>query len=157
MASITVAEFRARFSRTDFNNDTLYPEAVIQLAIDDTECEMAESQWGCFFAKGQAYLAAHYLAIEDILAKGSGTDGGQATLKAIASESEGDTSVTYVTGTSGNGIMSGAGKDDLLASTLYGQQYIELRSKAVIGVASSGSNVGAVARQSRSTILPNIA
>lgn len=156
MASITVVEFRARFSRTDFNDSSLYPDAVIQLAINDTECEMDESQWGCFFAKGQAFLAAHYLAIDDILAKGSGTDGGQSTLKAIASETEGDTSVSYVTGNSANGIMSGAGKDDLLASTLYGQQYIELRSKAIIGIASSGSNVGAIARQSRSTILPTL-
>lgn len=148
MASITVEEFRARFP--EFAVVANHSDAFIQIRIDDTECEMSEAAWGCFFARGQAYLVAHYIAISEMTAAGgagSGSSSGQQTHNGIASETEGDTSVTYK-GTS-SGVMSGAGKDELLASTLYGQQHIELRSKAVIGIASSGSAANATSRSSR--------
>lgn len=145
MASITVAEFRARFP--EFSVEENHSDLFIQIRIDDTECEMIESAFGCFFAKAQAYLAAHYIAISEMTASGgagSGSASGQETHNKIASESEGDTSVSY--GGNSRGVMSGAGKDELLASTLYGQQFIELRSKAIIGVASSGSTLNALSR-----------
>lgn len=154
MASITLTDFRARFPQFGSTDD--YPDAFIQIRIDDTECEMSESVWGCFFAKGQAYLTAHYIAISDLTSGGTGVTGvgsgsafGSQTHKSLSSESEGDTSVSYSSASGTAGIMAGAGTDELLASTLYGQQYIELRSKAIIGVASSGSAVNAVSRVSR--------
>ena len=153
MASLTVAQFRLRLD--EFENVTDYPDDLVQMIIDDTESEMAESVWGDFFHRGQAFLVGHYLALRDIRKNGQGSEGGQETLKPIAAESEGDTSVTYVIGSSER-MMSGAGKDDLLASTLYGQQFIELRSKAIIGVASSGTDMGSIARQTRRRILPDI-
>lgn len=147
MASITPADFRARFP--EFNDLIAYPDAFIQIFIDDTECEMDEAAWGCFFEKGQAYLVAHYIAISELTSgggTGSGSGFGSLTHSRVMSETEGDTSVTYGAGTSTNGAFAGAGKDELIASTLYGQQYIELRSKTVPGITSSGSDVGAVAR-----------
>lgn len=145
MASITVEEFRARF--LEFSDVTKLSDAFIQIRIDDTECELDEAQFGCFFARAQAHLAAHYIAIAEMTAAGgagSGSESGQQTHNKIASESEGDTSVSY--GGNSSGVMAGAGKDELLASTLYGMQFIEFRSKAILGVASSGSQVNAVSR-----------
>ncbi len=147
MASITPADVRARF--IEFDDLVVYSDARIQIHIDDTECEIDEGQWGCFFAKGQAFLVAHYLAIQDMTAAGgtgSGSSAGQNTHNRVDSEAEGDTNVSYGSGTSTSGGFAGAGTDELLASTLYGQQYIELRSKAILGVASSGSSANASAR-----------
>lgn len=145
MASITVAEFRARFP--EFSVEANHSGPFIQLRITDTECDIDEAQFGCFFARAQAYLVAHYIAISEMTAvggAGSGSESGQQTHNKIASESEGDTSVSY--GGNSSGVMAGAGKDELLASTLYGQQFIEFRSKAILGVASSGSVLNAISR-----------
>lgn len=132
MANITVADFRARFRQ--FRDTTAYPDSVIQFQIDDTACEIDEGAFGCWFPKAQAYLVAHYITLDDLLGQAdSGSDGGSAAIGRISSESEGDTSVSY-----DFGFRGALGNDTLLATTAYGQQYLEIRGKAIIGGISSG-------------------
>lgn len=132
MANITVADFRARFRQ--FRDANAYPDSVIQMQIDDTACEIDEGAFGCWFPKAQAYLTAHYITLDDMLgAENSGSEAGSAAIGRVASESEGDTSVSY-----DFGFRASPGNDALLATTAYGQQYLEIRAKAIIPVLSSG-------------------
>jgi len=140
MANITPTLFRTRLK--EFNNETVYSDDYINMFIAETLCEMSECAWGCFFQKGQIFLTAHYIAMADLTSQGgqegAGSSGGQTSFGPLASESEGDTSVSY-RANSANGIFSGAGNDELLASTTYGQQYLESRSKAIIGGTATGT------------------
>ena len=140
MDSITIADFRVRHRA--FADTTTYPDPLIQIQIDDSLTEMDAGAWGDFFHRGQGLLIAHLLTLDDLLNTGSGSEAGLGTLKPIALESEGDTSISYA----GGGAVAGMGNDTVLASTLYGQQFIELRAKVIIGVASSGSSAGSIPR-----------
>lgn len=127
--SISVEYLRTRLP--EFANELLYSNAFVQMHIDDTLCEMDLAKWGCWADRGQAYLAAHYMTVAKHAVGGEDGDAqnGLSPLQVIASESEGDTSVSYQGGTGASGGMAGAGTDEMLATTLYGRQYIEFRSK----------------------------
>lgn len=132
MASITPDEFRARFRQ--FRDTTQYPDNYIQLMIKDTECEIDEGAFGCWFPRAQACLMAHMIAIDDLRgAANSGSEGGSQAVGRVSSESEGDTSVSY-----DYGFRGALGNDTLLATTSYGQEYLEIRAKAIIGGISTG-------------------
>ena len=112
--SVSIADFRARFS--EFTNVTTYPDARIQIFIDDayalvnTSCPNADMMI--------VYLTAHLLILGDITANGD-----TSTIKGVASESVGDVSVNYGSGT-------GTAQDDYY-KTAYGQRYLDLRKNCI--------------------------
>jgi hypothetical protein len=137
MASITPTEFRVRFP--EFEDDTKYPDDVIQMFIDDTECLMSEGPWRCAFHKAQACLVAHWLTLRDWTKDSDPSSSiGKGAIK--SSESEGDVSQSLHTGSNGQ-MQSGKPADDLYMTTLYGRMYVQLRDTTLIGVVSTGPGV----------------
>lgn len=136
MENITVAQFRARFA--EFRDTTAYPDSIIEMYILDSANEV---NFGLFDARGpkaQALLVAHYLYLGKPFLEGY-ADGGipvEGTGEAIrltASESEGDSSVSWVT----SDVVDGY--EGWLGLTAYGQQYLALRQFVVPGVTSTGN------------------
>lgn len=89
-------------------------DSDITVALGTAEAWLDECVWGCKYDTGQAYMAAHILAIAD-------RDGAGGP---ISSESVGGVSVSY--GTSGD-------SDEELNSTSYGQMFVSLRRTLVTG------------------------
>lgn len=145
MPSITPARFRVRFP--EFSDATRYSDELVTMFIEDTLLEMDEAVWGMFMEKGQAALVAHYIAVHDLTRNEPGSDAGSVTHRPVTYEVEGDTHIGYWQGPSAS-----VGKETLIGATLYGQQFLELRSKVVIGVASSGSGRGSLPRTSTRAI-----
>ncbi len=119
----TVEQFRLRFP--EFSDETEFPDARIQMFIDDTICIMGEDEnYWCCYATTQCYLAAHLLAVA------SATEAGSAGSSAgpIVGKTAGGVSVTR--GHSGNNRSDG---DDWYMSTSYGQRYLADRNRCIIG------------------------
>ena len=127
--AITIADFRTRFP--EFCDRTLYPDARIQLFIDDTVCWMGtdENHWcssGQKYNYAQAYLTAH------LLTKGTNSSAGDSSGAAgpITSKTAGGVSVTRSSIDTSN--MSTTDAD--FSSTTYGQRYMEIRDQCFIGM-----------------------
>ncbi len=124
--AISVGDFRIRFP--EFSDDTEYPDARIQLFLDDAaDCYMGvdEARWCNVYDKAQAYLAAHLLTI------GTGSEAGDSNTKAgpISSKSAGGVSVTRAVSSKARSDV-----DDFYMSTSYGQQFVILRNMCFVGV-----------------------
>lgn len=121
--SVDVATFRIRFP--EFASASEYPDARIQLFIDDTICYMGsdENRWCGLYDKAQAYLAAHLMTI------GTATEAGDSSASAgpIISKSAGGVSVTRATVAQDNGSQ-------FYSSTSYGQTFLSLRDRCFVGV-----------------------
>lgn len=123
--SVDVATFRLRFP--EFADDAEYPDARIQLFIDDTLCYIGsdESRWCGCYDKAQAYLAAHLLAV------GTNTELGDisASVGPVTGKSAGGVSVTK-----GAVAKDRSTADDFYASTSYGMQFLNIRDMCFVGV-----------------------
>jgi len=124
----TVGEFRVRFP--EFSDPVDYPDARIQMALDDAAMFMGtnEQRW-CNSGKydlAQSYLAAHLLVIGDRTAAGD-TSG---AVGPIASKSAGGVSVTRAVFTNPNT----SDLDLWLSSTGYGQYFLAIRRTCFVGV-----------------------
>lgn len=126
MSTITIEEFRACW---DWATEEDYSDIKVQMFIDLAGCEMDKPKWGCWFEYAQCNLVAHYLVVNQV-AVGDDAAAGLDPIQRKVNELEGDTAVAYAAGAGINGGVPGMGTDDMLASTLFGRQYIELRSKA---------------------------
>lgn len=139
MDNITVAKFRARFA--EFRDTTQYPDSIIEMYILDSANEVNFDLFDARGPKAQALLVAHYLYLNKPFEEGyadGGTpigDGGPARL--AASESEGDSSVSWLT----SDAVAAGGLDGWLALTKYGQEYLAMRQYVVPGVTSTGQVV----------------
>jgi hypothetical protein len=133
MANITVTEFRARYA--EFRDTTAYPDSVIEMYILDSANEINFDLFGPRAGKAQSVMVAHFLAMADLNAEaaagGAGSTG--APNRLVASESEGDSSVSYVAQTSQGAL------DDWFLTTSYGQEWLAMRAVSVPGVTSTGS------------------
>ena len=94
----------------------------LQLAIDDATLLVGTS-FGKFYEMALAYMSAHLFT----MGKQSST-GNAASFKEVASESVGSVSVSYVTSSDG----SSGGPSDF-SSTIYGQQFENLKKRACFG------------------------
>jgi hypothetical protein len=97
---------------------TIYPEtSELDSETRQIFIDIATKQAGCLgdmTAEGIAYLAAHLIAISNIVSGGSG--------KEIISEKEGDLSRTYAAT-----AVNSAPSDGGLGETTYGRQYLSIR------------------------------
>lgn len=123
----TVGEFRVRFP--EFSDIVEYPDDRIQLFLDDVvDCYIGtnESRWCGKYDYVHCYLAAHLLTV------GTNSESGDSSSSAgtIISKSAGGVSLTRGSVTK---IRSDA--DDFFMTTVYGQQFINIRNTCFIGVA----------------------
>lgn len=128
----TVTDFRTRFP--EFSDVTEYPDARIQMFLDDAVCYIGtnENYWCKKYNIAQCYLAAHLLlvATKTELSDSSSYAG------PVSGKSAGGVSVT-------RSVVARAGShaDDFYISTSYGQQFIVIRNGCFVGimVANCGS------------------
>lgn len=124
--TVSVGDFRARFP--EFVDDTEYPDARIQLFIDDTALLYLgtdETRWCGKYNIAQAYLAAHLLS----LATSSEAGDTSANAGVVSSKTAGGVSVTRSVV-----AKDRSAADDFYFSTGYGQQFIIIRNSCFVGV-----------------------
>lgn len=148
MQNITVAEFRARFA--NFRDTTAYPDPIIEMYILDTANEINFDLFDARGPKAQALLTAHYLVMNQPFEEGYGDggtpiEGGNEAVRLLASESEGDSSQSFVT----TDAVAAGGLDGWLSLTRWGQEYLAMRQFVVPGVTSTGGVVFASPRGGR--------
>lgn len=69
---ITIAAFRTRYP--EFSDETLFPDARIQMFIDDAAIWMSEEErWLDWYSLAQFCLVAHFLAVATITESGDST------------------------------------------------------------------------------------
>lgn len=129
--AVSVATFRIRFP--EFSDVTEFPDARIQLFLDDTvllHIGSDELRWGGKYDVVQAYLAAH------LLTKGTGTEVGDITSRSgsVSSKSAGGVSVSR-----DNVAKDRSEGDGFYMSTSYGQQFIVIRNRCFVGVLVANS------------------
>lgn len=120
-----VPTFRIRFP--EFSDNTEYPDARIQLFLDDAvNCYMGtdENRWCNKYDYAQAYLAAHLLTV------GTASEAGDSSVKSgpISSKSAGGVSVTRAVV-----AKDRSDTDDFYMSTTYGQQFLNIRNACFVG------------------------
>jgi hypothetical protein len=123
----TVAEFRIRFP--EFADDVEYPDARIQLFLDDAaNCYMGtdENRWRNKYNYAQCYLAAHLLTVA------TGAEAGDTSVKSgpVSSKSAGGVSVSRAVV-----AKDRSDQDDFYMGTVYGQQFLNIRNTCFVGVA----------------------
>lgn len=84
--AVTPTTFKSRFP--EFSS---IADARIEVFIDDAKLTISEGRWGRYYELGLFYLTAHYLSLAE-----SSADGDDKSSGAVASQSVGDTSVSYV-------------------------------------------------------------
>jgi hypothetical protein len=120
---MNIAEFRAFLPQ--FTNSTTWPDAVVQLALDEADYETGGARWtGTTKDRGQGFYAGHYLLV-NYPNGGDGAASGSTKFSAN-SKSVGDESVSFNSGNINNMSVG----DAWLASTQYGIQFMRLRSRA---------------------------
>lgn len=90
------------------------PEARLQLFIEDAMLQVSKKAWGKLYEQGVLALAAHLLKITPT-GKGGGSP------YPVSSKTAGSLSIGYAVPTTSNI------DEALLATTVYGQRYIQLR------------------------------
>ena len=122
----TVEHFRTRFP--EFADAQLYVKPRIQLFLDDAACFIGddESNWCGKYNMAQCYYAAHLM--ETL----SSAEAGDSSSKAgpVSSKSAGGVSVTRAVST-----RERSETDEFLSSTIYGQQYLNIRNSCFSGIA----------------------
>lgn len=138
MNNITVAQFRLRF--VEFRDTIAYPDPTIEMYILDTANEVNFDLFEARGPKAQALLTAHYLWMgrpfeEGYADGGTPMPGAGEAIRLLASESEGDSSQSYVT----SDAVTEGGLDGWLSLSSYGQEYLAMRQYVVPGVTNTGS------------------
>jgi len=111
------------------------PDDTLEVFLSMAAERMDAKAWGKLYEQGAAYLAAHLLTLRDrgdmAAGHGGGAGGG------ITSVSEGGQSISY----GGGGQNASTLSEEALASTQYGQQYLQLRGQlaATAGFVADGS------------------
>lgn len=112
--TVTASDVREHFPEFSTATDTL-----IELWLAQAERRVNTTQWGEKADDATLWLTAHLLKI-DCQIRGGGTP----VAGPISSERVGDLSRTY-------SVPGGRLKDSFLASTVYGQQYLEMRKEMI--------------------------
>ncbi|WP_432783720.1 DUF4054 domain-containing protein [Pseudomonas corrugata] len=129
-----VASFR--LVQLAFTDTTKWPEAIVQEALCEADCETGSSRWGAYEddchnlkRRGLYYFAAHWLSVTYPTGLGA-TDPTNVPSTArlnVAAKSIGDESVTYRVGA----IQET--ENDWLSLTNYGVQFLRLRRRVGMG------------------------
>ena len=113
----SLSQFRSRFP--EFSE---VPDSEINTALSDAACEMDVCRWGVKYGLGQAYLAAHYIAVFS-----TSVNSGSGSVGPITQATTGPLSVS-------KGIpVAKDGSDAMYNSTKYGQRYLSYRNRVGLG------------------------
>ena len=115
--AISLSQFRTRFPEFASRSDD-----EVNLALSDAADDMDVTRWGVRYDTGQAFLAAHYLAITP--STGSAVSG---SVGAVTQATTGPIAVTK------NIPMAKNDVEAMLGSTMYGQRYKALRHRVGMG------------------------
>ncbi len=129
--SIDIATFRIRFP--EFVDDTEFPDARIQLFLDDSVLLYLgsdEIRWGGKYDIAQAYTTAHLLTVAG--ASEVGDTNGKAGV--INSKTAGGVSVSRAVV-----AVDRSDIDSFFMGTTYGQQFLNVRDMCFIGVVIANS------------------
>lgn len=119
MSTPSVAEFRVRYPEF-----ARVADQQIALALSDAALHFSNKAWGKFYALGLQALAAHMVALASRIRPGQLA----AAAVPITSKRAGDVQISYAS-TQGASMA-----DTILATTAYGQRYLELRSLVSIPI-----------------------
>lgn len=115
--AVTVADFRVRFP--EFEDDITYPDARIQIFIDDATLCVLENIFGNLTDIATCYLAAHYLYLATKSSTGDATTASPLSSK-TADKLSLSKAVSSVDATDPNSVLS---------SSQYGQRYLQYFNK----------------------------
>lgn len=104
-------------------------DATVNNAITFVSDEISESKFGSQYNKALAYLAAHFLAWQAVIAN-TGSTSGAAVGGRIISEKEGDLSRSYAD----NGSQISTTYTDNLERTAYGLEFLRIRKKRIVPI-----------------------
>jgi len=119
--SASVADFRTRFP--EFADDTTYPDARIQLFLDDAAMCVDEGVYGKFYDTAVCYLAAHMLYLGTLTSSGSGG----ASVGPISTKTAGGVSKTYAINS-----LDLNDSDSYYSQSQYGLTFMSIRAKVKI-------------------------
>ena len=119
---ITVPDFRTRYP--EYSDDTLYPDARIQLFIDDAVIWMAEEgdRWLDFYELAQNCLVAHFLTVATLTESGDSSG-----IYPIALQEVDDVIIK-------NAVGDVSPTMDNMHSTTYGQCYFRYLRMCFAGI-----------------------
>lgn len=112
-----VTQLKQRYPELENADDTL-----IGIFIEDAKMEISQARWGRLFERGVLALSAHLYRLNQLSQLNEG-----GAVKAIASESAGELSVSYQAPS-----LTGTQAD--YALTAYGQEYLRLRKLVGVGL-----------------------
>ena len=124
--AIDIATLRTRFP--EFYDNTEYPDARIQIFIEDSQLIYMgadENRWSGKYDYAQAYLVAHLL----ITAEASEVGDSSVKVGPVSSKSAGGVSVTRAVATKDR-----SDGDDFYMGTVYGQRFLMTRNVCFVGV-----------------------
>ena len=124
--AIDIATLRTRFP--EFYDNTEYPDARIQIFIDDSSLIYIgtdEKRWNGKYNYAQSYLVAHLL----ITAEASEAGDSSVKVGPVSSKSAGGVSVTRAVATKNR-----SEGDDFYMGTVYGQRFMMIRNTCFAGV-----------------------
>jgi len=128
----TVEDFRTRFP--EFSNVATYPDARVQLFLDDAALCIDEGIYGDMYDLAVCYLAAHELYLGTQTASSSGN---AEKVGPVSSKSAGQ--VTVARGVASVDLTD---PDAYYLKTTYGQKFINIRDKVKIPGFIVINNVG---------------
>lgn len=128
--SDTLDKFRAYYPEFAGVDD-----AVVNVFLGDAAAELIPVKWGVYYQRGVCALAGHLLSMRarSALAGGVGDGSGLAVTGGATSIKTGDLSISVGGSGSVAGHRDSSLSDAILASTIYGQEFIRLRRNLYIG------------------------
>ncbi len=127
--AVTPATQRVRFP--EVSEVSSYPDAVLQLTIDDAMLQTDASIFGTLHDLAVSYLAMHFVYLRDLRVGEAGTlkgtSGAGGMLAPAASEAVGSVSTSNAAGS----LSSPNDPDAAFLSNLYGQEFLRLRRLAL--------------------------
>ena len=121
----------------EFSDSTTWSDEVITIALEEADAETGSCRWGTFEnvtrnfkRRGMFYYGAHWLTLRYPAGASDDTAASGGAAYATASKSVADESISYVQTDGNTSLASG---DDILLTTLYGQEYLRLRRRAGMG------------------------
>jgi hypothetical protein len=117
---VSVGGFRAAFPA--FSDADAYPDARVEFWLGLAQKMLSRARWGSVYCEGAYLYAAHGLTVERRASGGAGGDGDAGSVGAVTSESQAIGGMSY-SQSFDTSAYAGGGQ---MASTVYGQQYLDL-------------------------------
>ena len=120
--SVNIADFRVRFP--EYSDVPTFPDARIQLFLDDAELCIDEDIYGPMYDLAVCYLAAHELKLATDT---SSTSAAAGNVGPVSSKTAGGVSKTMAIG-----ALDMTESDSYYALTTYGLKFLNIRDKVKI-------------------------